>query len=69
MPKRKKTFEVLIEARFTVHAFDEASARRKIERAFAKDHTLDADVAATGELWIYDAVGDEPPPRRPKEAA
>ncbi len=68
MPKRKRTFEVLIEAKFTVHAFDASSARRKIERSFAAGRPIDADVTATGDLWVYDDVS-EWPPRRPREAA
>lgn len=55
MPKMKRTFQVEIEAKLLVDAFDEASARKKIEKAFAKAHALDADVRASGEVWTYDA--------------
>ena len=61
MPKRKRTFEVLIEAKFTVHAFDAASARRKIERAFSAGSPIDADVTATGQLWVFDGADDPRP--------
>ncbi len=55
MPKRKRTFEVLIEAKLSVQAFDKESARRKVERSLAKGRMVDADVTATGDVWIYDA--------------
>jgi hypothetical protein len=32
MPKQKRPFVVEIEAKLTVHAFDEDSARKKVER-------------------------------------
>ena len=32
MPKQKRLFEVEVEAKLTVLAFDESSARKKIER-------------------------------------
>ena len=35
MPKQKRPFVVEIEAKLTVHAFDEDSARKKVEKAFA----------------------------------
>ncbi len=69
MPKRKRAFEVLIEAKLTVHAFDASSAQRKIERAFSKGRLIDADVATTGHAWVYDAVAQEEPSVPPEEAA
>lgn len=59
MPKQKRSFEVLIEAKLAVQAFDEASARRKVERALAPGRALDADVGATGEAWIYEATPEQ----------
>ena len=56
MPKRKHRFEVLIEARLVVDAFDEASARRKVERALSTGRPVSDDVAGTGEVWIYDVI-------------
>lgn len=53
MPKQKRPFEVELEARLTVLAFDERSARRKVERALAAGRILDADVEATGVIWTY----------------
>ena len=55
MPKQKRPFEVEIEAKLTVLAFDEDSARKKVERALAAGRKLDADVGATGEVWTYAA--------------
>lgn len=56
MPKRKRTFEVLIEAKLSVRAFDEASAQRKVERALGKGRPMDEDVWTTGQVWVYDAT-------------
>ena len=55
MPKRKRSFEVLIEAKLSVQAFDKESARRKVERALSKGRVVDTDVTATGDVWVYDA--------------
>lgn len=55
MPKRKHPFELEVEAKLTVHAFDEESARKKAERALASGRTLGDDVEATGEVWVYHA--------------
>ena len=56
MPKMKRTFQVEIEAKLLVDAFDEASARKKVEKTFGRARPLDADVRATGEIWTYDAA-------------
>lgn len=56
MPKQKRTFEVEIEAKVTVQAFDEASARKKIERALRAGRSLGSDVASTGDVWTYAAI-------------
>ena len=53
MPKQKRPFEVEIEAKLTVVAFDEGSARKKVERALRSGRALDADVEATGSVWTY----------------
>jgi hypothetical protein len=55
MPKMKRTFQVEIEAKLLVDAFDEASARKKVEKAFSRPRALDTDVRTTGEVWTYDA--------------
>lgn len=51
----KRTFQVEIEAKLLVDAFDEASARKKVEKAFSRTRPLDADVRSAGEVWTYDA--------------
>lgn len=60
MPKQKRSFVVPIEAELTVEAFDAASAKKKVEKALRKVHTLEADVAATERVWIYEASVGEP---------
>ncbi len=59
MPKQKRVFVVEIEAKLTVHAFDEHSARRKVERAFAPGRSLGTDVGAGEAMWTY-AVAQSP---------
>ena len=58
MPKQKRPFDVEIEAKLTVYAFDENSARKKVEKAFSSGRSLGADVDAGDGVWTY-AV--EPP--------
>jgi hypothetical protein len=53
VPKRKRLFEVEIEAKLNVLAFDEESARKKVERALGAGRNLDTDVDATGVVWTY----------------
>ncbi len=53
MPKQKRVFVVEIEAKLTVHAFDEHSARRKVEKAFAAGRSLGTDVDASEAIWTY----------------
>ena len=53
MPKQKQRFEVEVEAKLTVLAFDESSARKKVERALRVGHNLDTDVEVTGAVWTY----------------
>ena len=55
MPKQKRPFVVEIEAKLTVHAFDEDSARKKVEKAFASGRVLGMDVNA-GAVWTYVVV-------------
>ena len=62
MPKQKRTFQIEIEAKLLVDAFDEASARKKVERALAANKTLDGDVRATGHVWTYHAAPEETVP-------
>lgn len=56
MAKSKRHFEIEIEAKIRVDAFDEASARKKIEKALAAQRQLGTDVKATGEVWTYAAT-------------
>ncbi|HEV2069273.1 MAG TPA: hypothetical protein VGR26_05730 [Acidimicrobiales bacterium] len=62
MPKQKRPFQVEIEAKVTVLAFDEESARKKVERALAAGRNVGTDVEATGVVWTYattpEAAGD-----------
>lgn len=58
MPKQKRSFTVEIEAKLSVLAFDEASARKKVEKALAKGRPLGPDVAATAEVWTYTVADD-----------
>lgn len=53
MPKQKRSFDVEIEAKLTVHAFDEASARKKVEKAFSSGRSLGADVHVGDGIWTY----------------
>ena len=55
MAKTKKTFRVELEAKFDVEAFDEASARKKIEKLLGTRRGLASDVEATGDVWTYAA--------------
>jgi hypothetical protein len=56
MAKSKRHFEIEIEAKIRVDAFDEASARKKIEKALASRRRLGDDVVATGDVWTYAAT-------------
>ncbi len=53
MPKQKRPFDVEIEAKLTVYAFDEDSARKKVEKAFSSGRSLGADVNAGDGIWTY----------------
>lgn len=59
MPKQKRSFLVPVEAEVMVEAFDAASAKKKVERALRKVHTLEADLSSTERVWIYDATTPE----------
>jgi hypothetical protein len=59
MPKQKRPFVVEIEAKLTVHAFDEDSARKKIEKAFTSGRPLGVDVDAGAGVWTYAVVSPE----------
>jgi len=59
MPKQKRPFLVEIEAKLTVHAFDEDSARKKVEKAFASGRPLGVDVDAGAGVWTYAVVPAE----------
>ena len=62
MPKQKRPFVVEIEAKLTVYAFDEGSARKKVEKAFASGRTLGIDVDAGVGVWTYAVVPPEQAP-------
>ena len=59
MPKQKRPFLVEIEAKLTVHAFDEDSARKKVKKAFAPGRPLAVDVDAGAGVWTYAVVPPE----------
>ena len=56
MPKQKRPFDVEIDANLTVHAFDEDSARKKVEKAFSSGRSLGVDVDAGDGVWSYAVV-------------
>jgi hypothetical protein len=56
MPKQKRPFLVEIEAKLTVHAFDEESARRKVAKAFSSGRSLGVDVDAGEAVWTNAVV-------------
>jgi hypothetical protein len=56
MAKSKRYFEIEIEAKIRVNAFDEASARKKVEKALSARRPLGTDVTATGDVWTYAAT-------------
>ncbi len=59
MPKQKRSYVVEIEAKLIVHAFDEDSARKKVEKAFASGRPLGVDVDAGAAVWTYAVVPPE----------
>ena len=65
MAKTKKTYRVEIEAKIDVEAFDEASAKKKVEKLLGSRRGLAADVESTGDVWTYAA----PLVRDPRKAA
>lgn len=56
MSKKKRPFVVEIEAKLVVHAFDEESARKKVEKAFFTGRALGVDVDAGEAVWTYAVV-------------
>ncbi|HEV2758099.1 MAG TPA: hypothetical protein VGV86_00900 [Acidimicrobiales bacterium] len=59
MPKKKRPYVVEIEAKLTVHAFDEDSARKKVEKAFASGRPLGVDVDAGDGVWTNAVVSPD----------
>ena len=57
LSNNKQAFEFTVEAHLSVQAIDEASARRKLERAFGQPHVLDTDVRTTGDVAIRSGNG------------
>ena len=62
MPKQKRSFVVEIEAKLIVQAFDEDSARRKVEKAFTSGRPLGVDVDAGAAVWTYAVVSPQDAP-------
>jgi hypothetical protein len=56
MSKKKRPFVVEIEAKLLVRAFDEESARKKVEKAFSTGRVLGVDVDAGEAVWTYAVV-------------
>jgi hypothetical protein len=65
MAKTKKTYRVEIEAKLDVEAFDEASARKKVEKLLGSRRGIGVDVVSTGDVWTYAA----PLVRDPRKAS
>ena len=67
MPEQRRSFVVEIEApvwqadraKLSVHAFDEDSARKKFEKAFARGRVLGVDVNAGAGVWANAVVSQE----------
>jgi hypothetical protein len=59
MPKQKRSCVVEIEAKLIVHAFDENSARKKVEKAFASGRPLGVDGDAGAAVWTHAVVPPE----------
>lgn len=55
LSNNKQTFEFKVEAELSVQAMDEASARRKLERAFGVGQPFGSDVRTTGGVSIHAA--------------
>lgn len=55
MAKTKKTYRVEVEVKLDVEAFDEASAKKKVEKLLGSRRELGLDVEATGDVWTYAA--------------
>ena len=55
MAKTKKTYRVEIEAKLDVDAFDEDSARKKVEKLLGSARTIGTDITSTGDVWTYAA--------------
>ncbi|MGH9182441.1 MAG: PadR family transcriptional regulator [Acidimicrobiales bacterium] len=56
----RRAFEVLVEAKLSVTAADEASARTRVEGALAEGRALGEGVVATGKAWVYGATEAHP---------
>lgn len=49
--KRKRQFEVDVQTKLIVHAFDATTATKKVDEALKDRRHLGPDVTATGEVW------------------
>lgn len=56
--ERSRSFEVLVEAKLSVSAENEAAARRKAEKALAGP-MAESDVRLKGQAWLYDATEED----------
>ncbi len=54
-----RAFEVLVEAKLSVRAPDDATARQAAEQALGAERTIDENVTGTGQVWVYDVRGVE----------
>jgi len=52
----RRDFEVLVEAKLSVSAEDESSARVKVEEALGQPRMVASDVWSTGKVWLYEAT-------------
>ena len=55
MAKIKKTYRVELEVKLDVEAFDEESAKKKVEKLLGNRRSLGTDIQATGDVWTYAA--------------
>ncbi|HEV2810232.1 MAG TPA: hypothetical protein VGV93_07550 [Acidimicrobiales bacterium] len=69
MPKQKRTFDVLIEAKLRVQASAAESARRKAERSLRRGRDIDLDVVAAGYVSAKPQEAATTPVRRVAKAA
>ena len=52
MPRQKRSFELAIEAKLIVFAFNANAAVRKVERVFAEGHRIGEDITSTRDVSV-----------------